>query len=140
MIKGDYILVVNVIRDRKIKIGKLGKIDFKRGFYLYVGSAQNGITQRIERHLKRKKKRFWHIDYLLSNSLAQVKEVRVREGKKRECELAQEFLRDENLKVIKGFGSSGCRCAGHLFYVRKNNSLIRVFRLENLKRMSNISP
>ena len=131
--KGDYVLVVEVRKAKKILIGSLGKIEFKRGLYLYVGSAQNGLEQRIERHLRNEKKIFWHIDYLLSNPSVQIREVWIKEGKKGECKLARNFLKNKDLKVIKGFGSSDCSCPGHLFYA-KGNRIIRFLKALGLKK------
>lgn len=122
-----------MVRNREIEIGKLGRMSFEKGFYLYVGSAQNGIEQRAKRHLRKRKKKFWHIDYLLSNSSAQVKEVWIKEGKKRECELARK-LKKRGFKVIKGFGSSDCRCNGHLFYIERNIT-DKILKSLGLRRM-----
>lgn len=46
-------------------VGKLGKLRFEVGDYAYVGSARSNFLQRIKRHFSKKKKLFWHIDYLL---------------------------------------------------------------------------
>jgi len=122
-----------MIKDKRIKIGRLGGINFNRGFYLYVGSAQNSIENRVGRHLKRRKKKFWHIDYLLSNPSVEVKEVWVKEGGRMECELARRLKR-EGFKVIKGFGSSDCRCDGHLFYIRRDIPA-KILKLWGLRKM-----
>jgi len=64
--RGTYAIIMELISDKRISVGKLGKINFKKGYYLYVGSGQNSLETRIARHLKKRKKKFWHIDYLLS--------------------------------------------------------------------------
>ena len=67
--KECYCLIINLEKNRKIKIGKkLGKIDFEKGFYVYVGSALNSLESRLNRHLSDEKKLHWHIDYLLKNA------------------------------------------------------------------------
>jgi len=48
--KGIYILKLNLKKNQEIMIGKLGKIFFEKGSYYYVGSSQNNIEKRIERH------------------------------------------------------------------------------------------
>ena len=53
--KGSYILVIELKEEKIIQIGKLGKIHFKKGFYVYIGSALNGLEQRITRHLIKEK-------------------------------------------------------------------------------------
>ena len=57
--KGIYCLIINVKKNTDLKIGSLGDIEFKKGSYIYVGSAQNGIENRVKRHFaKNKKKQF----------------------------------------------------------------------------------
>ncbi len=112
---GSYILLIELDEDNTIQVGKLGKIFFKKGFYLYVGSALNGLEQRIQRHLRNNKKIHWHIDYLLS--YARTIEVFYKGSKSRyECKLANKL---ENLEPISGFGCSDCKCKTHLFYGSK---------------------
>ncbi len=113
--KGVYCLLINCRKTQLMHIGRLGAIEFEKGFYLYVGSALNGIEKRISRHLKKKKKRFWHIDYFLSNEYVNIDHIYCLESdKKMECNIA---LRVNSLtKSIKGFGSSDCKCRSHLFF------------------------
>ena len=74
--KGTYCLIINVKKDVKIKIGKvLGEIEFKKGCYLYVGSAMNSLEKRVQRHLSKDKKKHWHIDYLLLNDSSNIENV-----------------------------------------------------------------
>ncbi|MCX7965930.1 MAG: DNA/RNA nuclease SfsA, partial [Syntrophorhabdaceae bacterium] len=47
---GSYLLVLKNNDDKKIKIGKLGEIFFKKGFYIYVGSAMKNLQARLNRH------------------------------------------------------------------------------------------
>ena len=66
--KGCYCLIIHVKKYSKIRIGaKLGYLEFKRGIYVYVGSAMNSLESRLNRHLSSKKKMHWHVDYLLKN-------------------------------------------------------------------------
>jgi len=112
--KGSYILIINISKSREIVIGSLGKIFFRAGFYAYVGSGMSGLEARVRRHLRKKKKRFWHIDYLLEK--ARVADVIMIESKnKLECEIARRF--STHLISIKKFGSSDCKCNSHLFYL-----------------------
>jgi Uri superfamily endonuclease len=66
--KGSYIILIELKQDAKIRIGKIGDIFFKKGHYLYIGSALNGLELRITRHFRDDKKIHWHIDYLLIES------------------------------------------------------------------------
>jgi len=111
--KGSYILVIELKEDKTIQIGKLGKIGFKKGFYAYVGSALNGLEQRINRHLRKTKKKHWHIDYFLD--FAEVVDVFYKENEiKEECKIAK--VLDEQLVSTPGFGCSDCMCKSHLFF------------------------
>ena len=110
--KGSYILLIKLDEDKDIQIGKLGNIPFKKGYYAYVGSALNGLEQRINRHLRQEKKKHWHIDYLLQN--AEIVDIFYKVGnKKEECKLTNSL---NDLKSVKGFGCSDCSCDSHLFY------------------------
>jgi len=111
--KGSYILLIELKKDILVPIGKLGKKHFSKGYYVYVGSAMNGLEQRIQRHLRRQKKMHWHIDYLLKHAEIQnvfYKESIIRE----ECNIAKTL--ESALSSIPGFGCSDCRCKTHLFY------------------------
>ncbi|MFA5406577.1 MAG: GIY-YIG nuclease family protein [Candidatus Nanoarchaeia archaeon] len=103
-----------------ISVGSLGLINFSKGSYAYVGSAQNGIKQRVNRHLSNNKRLHWHIDYLLNDDNTSVTKVFYKEsGKEEECQIAKSLLLTEK-PVIK-FGCSDCKCNSHLF--KLNNPL-----------------
>jgi Uri superfamily endonuclease len=111
--KGTYLLVMTLPEDTSITVGKHGVIYFQKGCYAYVGSALNGLDQRIQRHLRRQKKIHWHIDYLLP--FVKIVEIFYKENLRREeCKVAQ--LLERNFVSIPGFGSSDCSCHSHLFY------------------------
>jgi Uri superfamily endonuclease len=111
--KGSYILVIELKEDKTIQVGKLGRIHFKKGFYAYVGSALNGLEQRINRHLRKIKKKHWHIDYFLD--FAEIIDVFYKENEaKEECKIAK--MLEKQLVSIPGFGCSDCRCRSHLFF------------------------
>ena len=110
-----YCLIIKLSQPSRIKIGKLGEIDFKKGCYVYVGSALNSIDSRIQRHLSKEKKLFWHVDYLLNSPNSNVNEVILeRSPEKWECNVAVEVSK-KGIPLNK-FGCSDCRCSSHLFY------------------------
>ncbi len=117
--KGIYILVMELRKDSKLRIGALGPVSFPKGFYAYVGSAMGGLEQRINRHLGKSKKLHWHIDYLLKKS--QIKKVIVKEtsSKSEECRTAGMVKSTGGIPVL-GFGCSDCRCQSHLFYFKES--------------------
>jgi Uri superfamily endonuclease len=111
--KGCYILIIRLDNDTIISVGRIGKICFNSGYYAYVGSAMNNIEKRIERHLRKGKKIYWHIDYLLQKG--KIVDIFYKESTlKKECSIASYLSR--KFKSIPGFGSSDCRCKSHLFY------------------------
>ncbi len=111
--KGTYVLLIKLSKNKEIKIGSLGKLRFKKGFYAYVGSAMNGLDRRIQRHLRKMKRFYWHIDYLLKDADI-LKVVYAQTRTKRECDIAT-YL-EQYLRSIKNFGSSDCKCKSHLFF------------------------
>lgn len=114
----SYCLLIKLKDNETVKIGKIGEIDFKKGHYIYIGSALNSLEGRIKRHLRNEKKLFWHIDYLLASSNSIVEEVIFeKSGEKWECKIAREIA--ESGLVIKRFGCSDCKCDSHLFYFEK---------------------
>lgn len=125
----SYILWVVLDKDIQIKIGRLGRINFKKGFYLYVGSAKKNFKPRIERHLLKKKKIFWHIDYLLCAKYTQIKDIWLS-VKTEECQIAK-ALNQQGYSFINRFGSSDCRCSSHLFFIKQD-----INRIKNLLERS----
>ena len=111
--RGSYILEIGLKEDKNVQIGKLGNIFFKKGSYLYVGSALNGIEQRVNRHLRENKKLHWHIDYLLKHATI-TKVFYKQSNRKDECYVAK--IIQKNYSSILGFGSNDCKCKSHLFY------------------------
>ncbi len=110
--KGTYLLVMTLPDDTSLTVGRRGVIHFQKGCYAYVGSAFNGLEQRIQRHLRTDKKTHWHIDYLLP--FTEIVEIFYKENTQREeCRLAQTLYR--NFTNIPGFGCSDCACTSHLF-------------------------
>lgn len=103
---GVYQLRIWLKRSRRITIGALGSWRFPAGWYVYTG-----LAQRIGRHLRSRKRKHWHIDYLLA--VADRVEAFVLPGTAvRECELDARLSGGE--VVVPGFGSSGCGCESHL--------------------------
>jgi len=91
---------------------------FKKGDYIYIGSAKGCLEARLRRHLKKDKKNFWHIDYLLKDERTQISQIWMI-LKSIECETAEIFYRNPFTETVrKGFGSSDCKCETHLFYIK----------------------
>ena len=113
--KGSYCLIIKNKKQTQINVGAIGSIDFKEGFYVYIGSAMNSLTSRIKRHLSDEKKIHWHIDYLLKDKNTNIEEVLFNIGEEKiECKLAKNISKEG--KEIDKFGSSDCNCNSHLIY------------------------
>lgn len=115
-----YQLVVTLDERRTITVGHHGRFSFPAGYYVYTGSAKRGFESRVARHMRRKKKLRWHIDYLLR--YARVIEVK-RYRSFSECGRNHRVAKIPGSgAIVPGFGSSDCRCVTHLYHFRRNPS------------------
>ncbi|WP_448589565.1 GIY-YIG nuclease family protein [Thermodesulfobium sp.] len=113
----SYVIILFLEKNRILNIGKLGKIFFKSGFYVYCGSAKKNIKQRIKRHAKAFKRHHWHVDYL--RQYCKFIDSFIADGTKTECEISKK-LKDISENSILGFGCSDCNCISHLYYFNTN--------------------
>jgi len=141
--KGAYFLVLYILKDIETSIGKLGIINFKKGFYIYIGSAMAAygsttLENRIKRHISPSKNKnvHWHIDYLLnSESSAVIQLYLIPSSQRLECVIAKELIYKSD-SYIGNFGSSDCLCQSHLLFFREwegINSLSRFYKEKNYK-------
>jgi Uri superfamily endonuclease len=116
---GTYVLLLHLSRSASIRVGRLGIVTFRRGYYAYVGSAfgPGGLAARVERHVRTGVRTHWHIDYL--REIAQPVGVWFSaEGVRREHEWAKVLLCAPSANnAVPRFGASDCRCASHLLYL-----------------------
>ncbi len=113
-----------------MQVGALGKLTFKKGAYAYVGSAQNNLEKRVSRHLRREKRKFWHIDYLLGSNTVKVIAVFHKQADKTgECAVAKAI--GEKNEAVTGFGCSDCGCKSHLFRI-EDYGFLREFTCANV--------
>ena len=113
---GVYHLVLRLPRETRIRVGRLGLQTFGAGYYVYTGSAMNGLEARVARHQRRRKRLRWHIDYLLQK--AEMAAVELMPTRRRlECARNRVILSLPGACIpVAGFGSSDCRCRSHLAY------------------------
>ncbi|MEN8150809.1 MAG: GIY-YIG nuclease family protein [Planctomycetota bacterium] len=114
---GTYILLMTLARPRSVEIGRLGVRRFEAGLFAYVGSARGpgGLAARLGRHFAGTGPKRWHLDWLRPH--VEVVGALVREGRERvECAWAA-WVAERAAGCVVGFGSSDCRCPGHLFRV-----------------------
>lgn len=125
--KGIYVLVIQLDRNTNVNVGKLGRKSFQKGLYAYVGSAQTNLEKRIQRHLRKAKRTFWHIDYLLQAPSTKIaKAFYTNAGKNEECSVAEK-IRHEG-KPVPGFGCSDCHCESHLLRITAYDFLQKSMR------------
>jgi Uri superfamily endonuclease len=121
---GIYTLLLFLPKQVTLDIGKLGKQRFPRGYYTYTGSAlgkgATSLKHRVARHLRKEKRKFWHIDYLLADGNVSVEAVIATEtNENMECKTNEYLKSIRGAKVqVKGFGASDCQknCESHLLY------------------------
>jgi Uri superfamily endonuclease len=121
---GTYALILFCPRHKLIQIGRLGILELRRGFYVYVGSAlgPGGVRARIAHHRKLSARPHWHIDYLRPHTRLD------------RVWYSQDPVRHEHqwarlVRALGGasvplarFGASDCRCASHLFFFTRRPS------------------
>jgi len=122
---GTYALILSSQVSRRVRIGALGSLVTRPGFYIYIGSAfgPGGLYSRVSRHIRRDKKLHWHIDYLRPHTdleMVWFGQHRVA----REHDWATAFASEPQTEVaLPRFGASDCRCKSHLFYSKLIPSL-----------------
>jgi Uri superfamily endonuclease len=109
-LRGGYLLLIHLKYPLEVKT-RSKKFQLSSGWYVYVGSAMNTLLGRLHHHEGRKRKPFWHIDFLLQ-----------------EADLRYAFLLPWNQPLeslissrisgrpIPGFGASDVREDSHLFW------------------------
>jgi Uri superfamily endonuclease len=109
-----YQLIFVVEKEITVRVGALGLHRFIPGVYVYTGSARRNMEQRIARHLKKRKPKRWHIDYLTTRR--EVRIVEVRRFDEDECTVNQQTAGEI---VVPGFGASDCKrkCGSHLKFI-----------------------
>jgi sugar fermentation stimulation protein A len=124
--KGSYILVFYNEKPFKRIIGSLGEREFKKGYYVYVGSAVQGLEKRIKRHLRQTKKIHWHLDYISPQYMKIEKIYPIRRPDRIEGELARGMM-DKCDEFVPGFGASDSEIASHFFYFQEKPYRTRAF-------------
>lgn len=112
-----YAVVFELQKHASVSVGALGEFCLVPGYYIYVGQARRGVDQRLGRHFRREKRLRWHVDYL--GEVATPVESWIQgEGENVECLWADTLASlPAARRSLPHFGSSDCRCPGHLVYV-----------------------
>jgi len=136
-VHGTYLLLLECSIKAVLSIGKLGKMVTEPGYYLYVGSAfgPGGIQARINHHIQIAVRPHWHIDYL--RTVAGLADTWCVYGSRYEHEWAHSLMQSEAATMpLKGFGSSDCNCAAHLFYFKRKPVKAELQKILNNKQVS----
>lgn len=111
-----YAIYLEVPETVSLQIGKLGMFEFPKGTYIYVGSAKRTIKNRILRHIKKEKPLRWHFDYL--RPYGEITSIETFNDQIDECSLANRIKKNvQAIEIVKGFGSSDCKCKSHLLFL-----------------------
>src|SRR5262249_26257443 len=112
-VPGSYLLVIRTPARLDLAVGRLGQRTFPRGWHVYAGSARGGLAGRLRHHLADDRPAHWHVDVL--RQAGTVAEVWVVAGRAPlECALARAVAALPGARLSPRFGSSDCRCHGHL--------------------------
>jgi Uri superfamily endonuclease len=113
---GTYALLLRCASCRRVSIGRLGVLQLRPGWYVYVGSAfaTGGLRARFSHHQRVAQRPHWHVDYLRRR--AQLVAVWYVCGERCEHKWAESLgaMPDATIPMA-GFGSSDCGCPTHLF-------------------------
>lgn len=115
---GNYLLRIDLAYAVCHEVGKLGKISFLPGSYVYAGSAfgPGGLRARLSHHLRPVIRPHWHIDWL--HQLAPVRSIWYCAAQAHlECVWNQALLQVPGASIpFPGFGASDCpnNCRAHL--------------------------
>jgi sugar fermentation stimulation protein A len=137
--RGSYLIILNLKRGRNIET-RGGVYHCPKGYYIYVGSARESLSKRIERHRRKRKNLFWHIDYLRQHADF-CDALPVRASHDLECEIATAMSNVAEW-TVPGFGASDCTCPSHLFgmsdFPLRSPQFVRAvlhFRIDRLEKI-----
>ena len=127
---GTYALILHSDRNIQVRIGRLGVLALKPGYYLYIGSAfgPGGVRARVGRHCGPVKHRHWHIDYLHEHMTPQTVWYSHDSVRHEHC-WADLLAGLDGMTPVEGFGCSDCRCHSHLFHSTSPPELVSFSRL-----------
>ncbi|HEW92369.1 MAG TPA: DUF123 domain-containing protein [Thermotogaceae bacterium] len=127
MNKGSYLLIMNLPEEVNLKYGKRSK-SFEAGYYIYIGSAMNSLTGRINHHLSSEKKGRWHIDTFLKFSTIEYI-VMIPCAERLEEKLSVSLEEEKDLEVVEGFGASDIKSKGNLFFIKNERFFSKIFKV-----------
>ena len=117
---GTYALSYACKENRSIRIGKLGMLKLRLGYYLYVGSAfgPGGIKARICHHLGESPSPHWHVDYLKPYCDPLELWVTYSNSKREQAWVRTVSKSKDAFIPLTGFGASDTSAVAHLFFFK----------------------
>lgn len=136
---GVYALIMHMIYERTIQIGKMGTFTFEPGWYIYIGSAHGpgGLKARTDRHRQdgERKRKKWNVDYV--RPFAPISEIWFSHAARyREHNWAWTAMRMFGATIpVAKFGANDCypRCRAHFFRF-DSRPFLAEFRADLLNR------
>jgi Uri superfamily endonuclease len=116
--RGSYLLLLRL--DQKVSIKHW---TIEAGIYVYVGSAMGDLSARVARHLRKNKRKHWHIDYLLEH--AKVLSVVMLPSERRLEEEISSAL-SKKFDGPEGFGSSDLKVKTNLYKLNDLNEFFKI--------------
>ncbi len=116
--RGTYMLVMEVVEEFSAETGALGTVNYKKGFYIYTGSAMKNLKARVKRHQRKRKKKHWHMDYILPSHMKVVRSYMIRREDHLEEQIGSDLLSIAD-DCIDGFGSTDSSLRSHLTYFKE---------------------
>ncbi len=128
MNKGSYFLLIELKEGNVIDYGKNSEY-FRKGFYIYIGSAMKNLRQRVDRHICYKNsgfKKHWHIDSLLERGEIVTTMV-----------IPSDIRHEEDFSImiskicipVKNFGATDCKSVNtNLYHVKNLDEFFEIAR------------
>ena len=123
MNSGIYFLLIRNDKSHSLII-KNKEYFIPRGFYIYVGSAQKNLKQRVARHLRKEKKKHWHIDYFLE--FADIIDIKLltNQLKEKEQVFAEKWIESADFIPVPKFGATDSKAKTHLTGFKTKKKII----------------
>ena len=121
---GTYALLLRSHTSARAQVGRLGCLNIRPGYYIYVGSAfgPGGVLARVSRHCREAKSKHWHIDYLREFAIPASVWYSYATARL-EHSWAEAMAKMKDIVPVKGFGCTDCKCEAHLFFTTKEPDL-----------------
>lgn len=127
--RGVYLLWLWLPRRLRLRVPAPGGTTLEPGLYAYVGSAQRALPARLHRHVTGAGSRHWHVDHVRSEAQVAGVDVWPHAPREAECLLARRLAALSRAVIHpRRFGSSDCRCAGHLVGLGPRPEAVATYR------------